>query len=109
MEAKMAQSETKAAADDLSKQLETLRADVAGLTEALGNLTRAEAREVASGAKRVARKARDGVEHEYEKLQHQAVEAVDHADALIREKPAMAMGIAAGVGLLVGLMMSRRS
>ncbi|MDM7971228.1 MAG: hypothetical protein QUV10_16570 [Paracoccaceae bacterium] len=105
----MAQPETKAAADDLSKQLETLRADVASLTEAIGNLTRAEAREAADGARRVVRKARDGVEHEYEKLQHQAVEAVDHADALIREKPAMAMGIAAGVGMLVGLMMSRRS
>lgn len=105
----MAQIETKAAAEDLSKQLENLRADVASLTEAVGNLTRAEAREMADGAKRVARKARAGVEHEVERLQHQAIEAVDHADALIREKPAVAMGVAAGFGLLVGLMMSRKS
>jgi ElaB/YqjD/DUF883 family membrane-anchored ribosome-binding protein len=109
MEADMAQSDTKATADDLSKQLDALRADVASLTETLGNMTRAEAREAANGAKRVVRKARDGVEQEYDKLHHQAVEAVDHADALIREKPAMAMGIAAGLGLLVGLMMSRKS
>ena len=105
----MATTDTKPTADDLGKQMETLRADMAKLTETLADLTRAEARNAANGAKRVARKARDGVEHEYDKLQHQAVEAVDHADALIREKPAMAMGVAAGVGLLVGLMMSRRS
>jgi ElaB/YqjD/DUF883 family membrane-anchored ribosome-binding protein len=109
MEAMMAQTDTKPTADDLAKQMETLRADVAHLTETLGKLTRAEAQEAAVGARRVVRKARDGVEHEYERLQHQAVEAVDHADALIREKPAMAMGIAAGVGLLAGLMLSRKS
>lgn len=105
----MAMTDNKPTADDLGKQMEILRADVAKLTETLTDLTRAEARYAANGAKRVVRKARDGVEHEYDKLQHQALEAVDQADALIREKPAMAMGIAAGVGLLVGLMMSRRS
>lgn len=105
----MAQTDTKPTADDLGKQMDILRADVAKLTETLTEMTRAEARFAADGAKRVVRKARDGVEHEYERLQHQAVEAVDHADALIREKPAMAMGIAAGIGLLAGLMLSRRS
>ncbi|MDX5403493.1 MAG: hypothetical protein LPK02_15100 [Rhodobacterales bacterium] len=105
----MAQTDTKANADDLAKQMETLRADVAQLTETLARLTRAEAEEAAAGARRFARKARNGVEQEYDKLHVQAVEAVDHADALIREKPGMAMGIAAGVGLLAGLMLSRRS
>jgi ElaB/YqjD/DUF883 family membrane-anchored ribosome-binding protein len=105
----MAQSTSKPTPDDLGKQLETLRADVATLTETLGKLTRAEAQDAADGAKRVVDKARAGVAHEYEKVQSQALQAVDHADALIREKPAMAMGVAAGFGLLVGLMMSRRS
>jgi ElaB/YqjD/DUF883 family membrane-anchored ribosome-binding protein len=105
----MAQSTAKTTPDDLSKQLETLREDVAQLTQTLAQLTRSEAQEAADGAKRVIGKARAGVAHEYEKVQTQTLQAVDHADALIREKPAMAMGVAAGVGLLVGLMMSRRS
>jgi ElaB/YqjD/DUF883 family membrane-anchored ribosome-binding protein len=105
----MAQTTNKPTPDDVSEQLAVLRNDVAALTNTLKDLTRAEAQDAADGAKRVARKARDGVEHEYVKLQKQAGDAVDHADALIREKPAMAMGVAAGVGLLVGLMLSRRS
>ncbi|MCD1627593.1 MAG: DUF883 family protein [Paracoccaceae bacterium] len=105
----MAQAANKPTTDDISEQLATLREDVAALTTTLRDLTRAEAQDAAKGAKRMAGKAREGVEHEYERLQKQAGDAVDHADALIREKPAMAMGIAAGVGLLVGLMLSRRS
>ena len=105
----MAQSSTKPTADDLAAQMEALRADVAALTTTLADLTRAEARDAADSAKRAARKTRENVEHEYEKLHKHAEDAVDQADALIREKPAMALGIAAGLGLLIGLLMSRRS
>jgi len=104
----MAQANPKPTQEDLAQQMQELRDDVASLTKMLGDLTRAEAREAADSAKRAAHKTRESVEHEYEKLHKQAEDAVHHADALIREKPAMAMGIAAGLGLLVGLMMSRK-
>ena len=104
----MAQSPAKPNADDLAKQMETLRADVAKLTETLADLTRAEAHEVADSVKKAARRARSELEHEVDRLQVQASQAIDHADALIRDKPALAMGLAAGLGLLAGLLISRR-
>jgi ElaB/YqjD/DUF883 family membrane-anchored ribosome-binding protein len=105
----MAQATTKPTPEDLAKQMQELRDDVATLTTMLGDLTRAEARDAADSAKRAAHKTRESIEHEYEKLHKQAEDAVNHADALIHERPAMAMGIAAGFGLLVGLMLSRKS
>lgn len=105
----MAQSTTKATPDDLGKQLDTLREDVAQLTRTIAQLTRDEAEHAADTARDALGKARAGVAQEYDRVSAQGRQAVDHADALIREKPAMAMGVAAGVGLLVGLMMSRKS
>ena len=116
----MARAATKTTPKDLEKQLETLRADMAQLTEALGDMTRIEADEVADTARSVVDKARAGVAEEYDKVRAtvareydracaQGRDVVDHADAMIREKPAVAMGVAAGAGLLIGLMMSRKS
>ncbi|MFU8862649.1 MAG: DUF883 family protein [Rhodobacterales bacterium] len=105
----MAQPTSKPTQEDLAVQMQVLRDDVASLTSTISELTRTQARDAASSAKRVIRKTRDGVEHEYEKMHDRAEDALDHADAFVREKPAAAMGIAAGFGLLVGLMMSRRS
>jgi len=41
-------------------------------------------------------------------LEHKAKEVMDSSDLLVRKNPWSAVGIAAGVGLLVGLLISRR-
>lgn len=105
----MAQIPTKPTTDDLAAQMDVLRNDIAALTSMLGDRTRAEANEAANAAKRMARKARAGAEDQYEQLQARAGDVAEQADEFIHEKPGVAIGIAAAVGLLAGLMLSRRS
>ncbi len=94
--------------EDLAQQIETLRADLSRIAETMGELARLRAEEQAERL----REARDHVgrmaEQEARRIYRQAGDAMEQADEMIRERPAMAVGIAAGLGFLVGLMMSAR-
>jgi len=94
--------------EDLARQIETLRADLSRIAETMGELARLRAEEQGDRL----REARDHVgrmaEQEAQRIYRQAGEAMDHADTMIRERPAMAVGIAAGLGFLVGLMTARK-
>ena len=82
--------------EDLSAQVDLLKSDIARLTETLGEYGRAKGREYQGEARRRA-----------EDLRSDAQEKVDDIEAYVRHNPAQALGIAAGVGLLIGLL-SRR-
>ncbi len=82
--------------EDLSRQVEALKADVARLTNSLGAFGRAKGRQYQAEAQRRANQYRD-----------EAQGRADEIEAYVHQNPATALGIAAGIGLLIGLF-SRR-
>ncbi len=65
----------------------------------------AEARERAAESVRTARDRLSGLEQE---LLDRAKDAADDAEKYVRRNPWQSLGIAAGVGLIVGVLLSRR-
>ena len=105
---------------DVSAQLELIKSDVAQLTSLLGQLTAqkkeeasARVRQTVSDLKNTASEqatyARVRASETGDHVQHLAEEYYAQAEDAVRKQPVMAVGIAAGVGFLVGLMTSRRS
>ena len=86
---------------DLSAQIDVLKSDLAGLTSALGEYTVAKSAEVKGNAKAKADELAAA-------SKDKALEAQLHTEEFIRTQPATALGIAAGVGFLVGMFTARR-
>lgn len=93
---------------DVAKQMKVLREDIANLSatvaeygKAQGNLMKSVAAEkaadIASTGKNAAKTVKNRAEQSYSDLEE-----------TVRENPAAAVGIAAGVGFLVGMLSSRR-
>ncbi len=82
--------------EDLSLQVEALKADISRLTETIGAYGRAKGTQYRAEAQRRADHYRD-----------EAQGRVDEIEAYVQHNPAQALGIAAGIGLLIGLF-SRR-
>ena len=87
--------------EDLSKQIEILKSDISSLTSTLGEYAKSKGAEATDTAKAKAQKVA-------ETGRDKAVEAQLHAEEFIRTKPATALGIAAGLGFLIGMITSRR-
>ncbi|MGO4909622.1 YqjD family protein [Pseudorhodobacter sp. W20_MBD10_FR17] len=93
---------------DLSKQVAVLREDIANLTSIVAEYSKAQSAQLKS---KVEEKAADLAETGASAAQAaKATAKVAYSDAedSIRENPAAAVGIAAGLGFLVGLLTSRR-
>ncbi|QFU10203.1 hypothetical protein PARPLA_00232 [Rhodobacteraceae bacterium THAF1] len=82
--------------EDLQRQVEMLKSDISKLTESLGDYGRTKGREAQAEARRRADELRSEAQAKY-----------DDVESYVRENPAQALGIAAGIGLLIG-MLSRR-
>lgn len=87
--------------EDLSNQIEVLKADISGLTSTIANYTKAKSAEASATAKV---KAREAVDAGHEKV----LEAQLHAEDFVRTQPATALGLAAGLGFLIGMFTARR-
>jgi ElaB/YqjD/DUF883 family membrane-anchored ribosome-binding protein len=87
--------------DDLSAQLELLKADIAELTSTMGDYARSKKDKTQASAKRA-------VDDLAETGREKALETQLQAEEFIRTQPATALGIAAGIGFLVGLVTARR-
>lgn len=87
--------------DDLSDQISVLKNDIAALTNTLGAYGKAKTSDATKSAK-----------HTVDELatagRAKALETQEQAEEFIRTQPATALGIAAGVGFLVGLVTARR-
>ncbi len=105
---------------DVSAQLELIKADIAQLTTLLGQLTshkrdeatarvRQTASDLKSAASEQATHARVRAAETGEHMQDMAEEYYSQAEDAVRKQPAMAVGIAAGLGFLVGMMTTRRN
>lgn len=87
--------------DDLANQIEVLKSDISGLTSTIAEYTKAKGAEASTTAKL---KAKEAVDTGREK----ALEAQLHAEDFVRTQPATALGLAAGLGFLVGMFTARR-
>ncbi|MGY6412208.1 MAG: DUF883 family protein [Alkalilacustris sp.] len=94
--------------EDLNRQMEALREDVAAIAETLKALGRAQGKAAAEGVREKADEARAAGEAQVEALRRSLEAILAEADSAARQKPVTAMGIAAGFGFLIGLLLARR-
>lgn len=87
--------------DELSAQIETLRKDLSSLTETITELGREKKSELTDTARRKKAEAEAYIST-------QARDARDQATEFVSTQPATALGIAAGIGFLIGCLTSRR-
>ncbi|WP_272009431.1 DUF883 family protein [Roseovarius sp. ZX-A-9] len=109
----MAQSKSSAESggatvEELTSQIEALKGDIAAITGTLADLgaetrdqAKARVRDAASDVRARSEKHLKDAQACAEDLSAQATDAV-------RQQPAMAVGIAVGVGFLIGLVTARR-
>lgn len=94
--------------EELSRQIDALRADIAAITQTIGTIGRegshAAADRLRAEASHLA--ARGGAE--LAALQAQAERAGEQAADMVRAQPVAAMGLAAALGFVVGLLTARR-
>ena len=90
-----------ASLEDLSNQIAILKKDIASLTSSLGSYGKATAENAADTARSTAQDLT-------EMGRLKAMETQIRAEEFVRTQPTTALGIAAGIGFLVGLVTARR-
>jgi ElaB/YqjD/DUF883 family membrane-anchored ribosome-binding protein len=93
---------------DLTADIATLRKDLANLTSTIGNLTKAKAADLADTAEGYVASARDKGHDAIDHAAARARDAQSQAEAFVKAQPATALGIAAGIGFLVGMLSTRK-
>ncbi len=87
--------------DELSDQITLLKKDIASLTETLGEYGKAKSEEMRDTARGAAQDLSDAG-------RLKAMEAQKQAEEFLQTQPGTALGIAAGLGFLVGIITARR-
>ncbi|WOI56014.1 hypothetical protein [Palleronia sp. LCG004] len=93
--------------EDLSRQIELLKTDIARLTETISEMGRAKGRTYADEARRRVNSVRADAEHRANEMRGHAEEKMDEVEAYVQQNPTTALGIAALVGVIVGFMTRR--
>jgi ElaB/YqjD/DUF883 family membrane-anchored ribosome-binding protein len=94
--------------DKLVEDLKTVMQDAEALLKATSTQTGERIQEVRARAEESLRQARVRLTQVEEDALKQAREVADATEEYVRENPWQSVGIAAGVGLLLGLLISRR-
>lgn len=94
--------------DKLVQDLKTVMDDAEALLRATSTQTGERIQEVRARAEESLRQARARLSQVEEDALKQAREVADATEEYVRENPWQSVGIAAGVGLLLGLLLSRR-
>jgi ElaB/YqjD/DUF883 family membrane-anchored ribosome-binding protein len=94
--------------DKLVEDLKTVMQDAEALLKATSTQTGERLQEVRARAEESLRQARVRLTQVEEDALKQAREVADATEEYVRENPWQSVGIAAGVGLLLGLLISRR-
>lgn len=110
----------KADISDVSAEIESLKSDVATLTALLTDIANDEAGKAKGDAKNLASKLKSAAEDQATMAQVRAAEMGEQArvaaekgyaktEEAVRQQPGVAIGVAAGVGFLIGLFAARRA
>jgi ElaB/YqjD/DUF883 family membrane-anchored ribosome-binding protein len=94
--------------DQLVSDLKTVMSDAEALLKATSNQTSEKIQEVRARAEESLKQARQRLGEIEDEALRRAREVADATDEYVRENPWQSVGIAAGVGLLLGLLLSRR-
>lgn len=93
---------------DLSAQIETLRKDLSALTGTINDLGKAKSAELTEAATDRVDAAREKGAQAAQAVTDRAKEVHEQANDFVKSQPATALGIAAGLGFLVGMLNARR-
>jgi ElaB/YqjD/DUF883 family membrane-anchored ribosome-binding protein len=94
--------------DQLVADLKTVMSDAEALLKATSTQTSEKIQEVRARAEESLKQARQRLGEIEDEALKRAREVADATDEYVRENPWQSVGIAAGVGLLIGLLLSRR-
>lgn len=94
--------------DQLVADLKTVMEDAEALLKATSTLTGEKIQEVRARAEESLRQAKVRLTEVEEEAMRRAKEIADAADEYVRENPWQSVGIAAGIGLVLGLLLARR-
>lgn len=97
-----------ATVEDLVEQVNALKAELSDMAARAKDRGEDIADEVMSRGRRAAIRARRQAEAQFEHARELGHDYLDRADHAVRNNPATAMGVAVGVGFLVGLLLARR-
>jgi ElaB/YqjD/DUF883 family membrane-anchored ribosome-binding protein len=95
-------------ADRFMNELRNVIADAEDLLRATADQTGPKVQEVRARAEESLRQAKARLSSIEDEALRRAREVADATDEYVRENPWQSVGIAAGVGLLVGLLLARR-
>src|SRR5687768_6309647 len=94
--------------DQLVSDLKTVMQDAEALLKATSTQTGEKIQEVRARAEESLRQAKQRLSSIEDEALRRAREVADATDEYVRDNPWQSVGIAAGVGLLVGLLLARR-
>lgn len=106
----MAQARTngKTEASDVTAQIETIKDDIAALTSLMADFATEKKAEAKQQVTTTAKAAQDQAIESGEKLFSDAEAAYHKVEESVRQQPAMAVGIAASLGFIFGMITARR-
>jgi ElaB/YqjD/DUF883 family membrane-anchored ribosome-binding protein len=99
---------TEVTTDQLVSDLKTVMQDAEALLRATSSQTGERIQEVRARAEQSLQQARARLNELEQEAYKRAQEVADATEGYVRENPWQSVGIAAGVGLLIGLLLSRR-
>ncbi|MFX0545090.1 DUF883 family protein [Roseovarius sp. S1116L3] len=94
--------------EDLQAQIATLRKDLAGITETLGAMAKAQKDGMTEAAAKRYDEARARGADALNSAQAQANALNAQAHEFVHEKPALSLGMAAALGFVVGILSTSR-
>jgi len=94
--------------DQLVADLKTVMQDAEALLKATSTLTGEKIQEVRARAEESLRQAQTRLTEVEEEAMRRAREIAEAADEYVHENPWQSVGIAAGIGLVLGLLIARR-
>lgn len=97
-----------ASPEDIADQLAVLREDLSVLTKTIADLGQDAGDDALAALKSKAGDVRDKASQSADAARAQTAQLQAQANDFIRDQPAAALGIAAGLGFLVGLLGARR-
>ncbi|MGJ8628231.1 MAG: DUF883 family protein [Sulfitobacter sp.] len=93
---------------DVADQMATLRADISTLTSTVSELAKLKGMEVSDAAKEQIATAKNAASAQADLAKQQAAQLHDQANEFVRTQPATAVGLAAGLGFVIGMLMTRK-